>query len=79
MTSLEITLVLSDTLARQAEAEGLLDPTAIVALIQAELEHRQQINNLFDAADRLAALDIPPLTDAEVEVEVQAARNARRS
>jgi len=29
---------------------------------------------LFEAADRLAALPEPPLTEREVEVEVQAAR-----
>jgi hypothetical protein len=32
---------------------------------------------LFEAADRLAAL--PPLTEAEVEAEIQAARAERRT
>ena len=79
MTSYEITLTFPDTLARQAENEGLLKPEAIVQLIQAELERRQQVQELFEAADRLAALDLPPLSEGEVEVEVQAVRHARRS
>lgn len=79
MTSFEITLTFPDALARQAEAEGLLDSEAIVQLIQAELERRHQVQNLFEAADRLTALDLPPLSEAEVEAEIQAARDARRS
>jgi hypothetical protein len=34
---------------------------------------------LFDAADQLAALAEPPLTTAEVEAEIQAARTERRA
>lgn len=79
MTSYEITLTFPDSLARQAEKEGLLNSEAIVQLIQAELERRQQVQDLFEAADRLASLDMPPVSEAEVEAEIQAARNARRS
>ena len=79
MTSYEITLSFPDTLARQAENEGLLKPKAIERLIQAEIERRQQVQELFEAADRLATLGLPPLSDAEVEAETQAARNPRGS
>jgi hypothetical protein len=79
MTSIDITLTFPDALARQAENEGLLDPEAIVKLIQAELERRQHVQSLFEAADRLASLDMPPLSEAEVEAEIQAVRNARHS
>lgn len=79
MTLLEIKLRLSDSLARQANAEGLLTPEAIVNLIQNEIERRQLVQQLFTAADGLAAIDTPPLTDIEVEAEVQAARHARRT
>lgn len=79
MTSYEITLTFPDPLARQAENEGLLKPEAIVQLIQAELERRQQVQDLFEAADRLAALDLPPLSETELEAEIQAVRHARRS
>ena len=37
---------------------------------------RRRVTQLFDAADRLAAL--PPLTETEVEAEIQAARAERR-
>jgi hypothetical protein len=79
MASFEIVLRLSDTLRRRAEAEGLLDPDAITELIRTEIERRQHVSNLFEAADRLASLDIRPMSDAEVEAEVQAVRHARRS
>ena len=35
------------------------------------------VDQLFQAADRLAAL--PPLTETEIEAEIQAARDERRS
>ena len=76
MTFLEIKLRLSDNLARQAEAEGLLTPEAISNLIQDEIERRQLVDQLFTTADRLAALDVPPLTDSEVEAEIGSSGNA---
>ncbi|MEW5989405.1 MAG: hypothetical protein AB1791_22485 [Chloroflexota bacterium] len=78
MTSLELTLTLPDDLARQARAAGLLTPEVIVNLIEGEVQRRQRVSALFAAADRLAALDIPPLTEAEIDAEIEAARRARR-
>jgi hypothetical protein len=77
MSSLEVKLDLPDGLAREAEANGLLTPEAIESLLRAEIR-RRRVNKLFDAADRLAALDAP-LTEAEVEAEIAAVRQARRS
>ena len=77
MIKCEITLSFSDDLARQAEAEGLLDPVAIAQLIEAELGRRQRIKKLFDSADRLSSLDMPSLSEQDVETEIQAARNPR--
>jgi hypothetical protein len=37
------------------------------------------VDQLFAAADRLAAQDLPPLTEVEVETEIQAARSPRRT
>ncbi len=68
-----LTLVLPDGLAEEAERSGLLTSQAIEALIRAELRQRR-VQRLFEAADQLAALDMPPLTEAEVEAEIQAAR-----
>jgi hypothetical protein len=77
MSSLEVKLDLPDSLAREAEANGLLTPEAIESLLRAEIR-RRRVNKLFEAADRLAALDAP-LTEAEVEAEIAAVRQARRS
>ena len=74
---IELRLILPESLAHEAEANGLLTPQALESLLRAEL-HRRHINHLFDAADRLAALAMPSLTEAEVEAEIQAVRNERR-
>jgi hypothetical protein len=73
---LELTLTLPDSLAREAEASGLLTPQGLEALLRAEVQ-RRRVAQLFEAADRLAAL--LPLTEAEVEAEIQAARAQRRA
>jgi hypothetical protein len=73
----QLDLKLPDSLAREAQAAGLLTPQAIEQLLREEI--RRRVNQLFEAADRLAALDAPPLTEAEVEAEIQAVREARRS
>lgn len=75
--STELKLTLPDGLAREAEASGLLTPEAIEALLREEIR-RRRVNRLFDATDRLADLDIPPLTEAEVEAEIEAVRRSRR-
>ena len=73
---LKLKLTLPDSLVREAQANGLLTPQSLEALLRAELR-RRQVQNLFDAAERLAALAMPPLTEAEVESEIQAVRNTR--
>ena len=72
----ELKLRLPDSLVREAEASGLLTPQGLEALLREEVQ-RRRVTQLFEAADRLAAL--PPLTEAEVEAEIQAARTERRS
>ncbi|HEX8203839.1 MAG TPA: hypothetical protein VF590_25415 [Isosphaeraceae bacterium] len=78
MVSLEIKLDLPDSLAHEAEASGLLTPLAIESLIREEIR-RRRVDGLFGAVDRLAALETPPLTVAEVEAEIRAARQQRRT
>lgn len=73
----KIILTLPDNLAQEAEANGLLKPESIAALLRAEIR-RRQVNRLFAAADRLADLD-HPLNESEIEAEITAARKARRS
>jgi post-segregation antitoxin (ccd killing protein) len=76
--TLTLELVLPDDLAHEAEANGLLTSQALAALLRAEL-HRLRIAQVFEAAEQLAALPLSPLTQAEVEAEIQAARLQRRS
>jgi hypothetical protein len=77
MSSVEIKLDLPDNLAREAETNGLLRPEAIESLLREEIR-RRRVNNLFEAADRLAGLE-EPLTESEVEAEIAAVRSARHS
>ena len=74
---LEVRLSLPDSVAREAEANGLLNPESLEILVREELRKRR-IDRLFDATDRLAALPLQPLTETEVEAEVQAARSRQR-
>lgn len=79
MAQVEFKLLLLDSLAREAEANGLLTPESIETLLRNELVRRGRVKQLFDAADRLAEIDMAPLTEAEVDAEIQAVRNARRT
>jgi hypothetical protein len=76
--TVEFKVTLPEQLAREAEAMGLLRPEALEALLREEIR-RRRVGQLFDAADRLAALAQPPLTLDELEAEVQAARIKRRA
>ncbi|MCC6681314.1 MAG: hypothetical protein IT445_10485 [Phycisphaeraceae bacterium] len=73
MPDIELKLTLPDALAREAEAAGLLTPDAIERLLRQEVR-RQRVDRLFDAADRLASLDRPILSEAQIEAEIEAAR-----
>jgi hypothetical protein len=77
MEIIEVKLALPDQVAREAEALGLLKPEALERLLREEIR-RRQVGQLFDAVERLAAIPEPPLTRAEVEAEIQAARTERR-
>ena len=73
---LELKLKLPGSLVREAEASGLLTLQALETLLREEVR-RRRVAQLFEATDRLAA--VTPLTEAEVEAEIQAARAERRS
>jgi hypothetical protein len=73
---IELTVALPEQLAREAEANGLLKPEALERMLREEIR-RRRVGELFDAADRLAALSEPPLTEAEILAEIQAARAER--
>lgn len=73
MTTLDFKLSLPDQLRKEAEAAGLLSPEAIERLLREEIR-RRRVDSLFAAADRLAALDMPALTDDEIMLEIRKAR-----
>ena len=75
---LELKLDLTESLALEAKKRGLLEPPAVERMLRAELK-RNRVDQLFAAADRLAAQNLPSLTEEEVETEIQAARSQRRA
>lgn len=77
MVSLDLTLLLPNELAREAQAAGLLTASAICELLEKEVR-RRRIDKLFNAADHLATIE-PPLSEAEIEAEIQTARKERRA
>ncbi|HEY3137057.1 MAG TPA: hypothetical protein VGL29_13595 [Blastocatellia bacterium] len=77
MSTVELKLILPDSLAHEAEGSGLLTSESIEALLRAEIR-RRRVNKLFAAADRLAGLGTP-LTEAEIEAEIAAVRQSRSS
>jgi hypothetical protein len=75
---LELTLTLPASLTREAEVQGLLTSPMLEALLRAEVQ-RRRVAHFFEAADRLAALPLAPLTATEVEAEIHAARVERHA
>ena len=75
MSTLDFKLSLPDQLRKEAEAAGLLSPKAIERLLREEIR-RRRVDNLFAAADRLSALDMPALTDDEIMQEIRKTRKA---
>ena len=87
MANVDFKLSLPENLRQEAEKAGLLTPRAIESLLRQEIR-RRRMDGLFAAADRpvavvvdldmpadrLAALDVPVLTDAEIESEIRKAR-----
>jgi hypothetical protein len=73
MANVDFKLSLPENLRQEAEKAGLLTPKAIESLLRQEIR-RRRTDGLFAAADRLAALDVPVLTDVEIESEIRKAR-----
>lgn len=78
MIQLELKLTLPDALAQEAERAGLLTPRALEEMLREQVRHRR-VDDLFAAMNRLANVKLPALTQAEVEIEIAAARQTARS
>lgn len=75
MATIDLKLSLSEQLLKEAEEAGLLNPTSIERLLREEIR-RRRVDNFFAAADRLAELDLPVLTDEEILEEIRIARRS---
>ncbi len=76
MTTLEITL--PDELARMAQAAGLLNSESIEKLLREQLR-KQAGQELRAMMDKLSADGTPPMTEEEVQAEIDAYRAERRA
>jgi hypothetical protein len=75
---LELKLDLPEAVAKEAKSRGLLESRALEQMLRAELK-RGRVDQLFAAADRLAAQPGDALSEAEVEAEIEAARARRQA
>lgn len=73
----ELTVKLPDELARQIRAAGLLDEAALERVFREALR-KQAVGELFVALDEIEALKLPPMTEDQVQAEIDAARAERR-
>lgn len=78
MTTLEMRLTLSERLAKEARAAGLLNPKAIEKLLR-EAVRRQALRQFLSVSDRVAAAGLTPMSLDDIQEEVNAVRKARRA
>ena len=72
-----ITIELPEELAEEARSQGLLAADAVETMIRDALRRRAG-RELLDAANELAAAELPPMTMEEIQREVDAVRAERR-
>ena len=77
MQTVELKLELPDDVARNARAEGLLDSTAIRAMIEREIR-RRAARNLLAVADEIRKAGLPEFTQEEVQAEITTYRAEKR-
>lgn len=74
----EVTVKLPDELANEARAAGLLDAPALEKVFREALR-RKAVGELFRALDEIEAARLPPMTEEEIQAEIDAARAERRA
>jgi hypothetical protein len=75
----ELIVKLPDDLAQRAREAGLLTDEAIEKLLRAAIAREQGIDELFAAMDRMAAVPDEPMSEDEIQAEIDAARADRRA
>ena len=75
MTNIDVTLSLPEDLVERAKSEGLLDDERIAAWLETELVRRSRVKTLRADLQKLRAVQ-PSLTQAEIDDEIDASREA---
>jgi hypothetical protein len=77
--SITIQVDLPDTLVAQAQASGLLRPTELGDLLEAELRRRKAAEELESKLREVRSQPGGPMTQDEIVAEVNAVRKERRA
>ena len=78
MTTLELRLNLPDQLARDAQAAGLLTERELERLVREALRVRS-LERLDAVTATLAADPLPPMSESEIQAEIEAYRAEKRA
>jgi hypothetical protein len=73
MTRLNLQIELPDTLAKQAEQAGLLEPDVLERMVREALLAKR-VESLAQARQVLAANPLPPMTPEEIQAEIDVYR-----
>ena len=73
----ELKVILPDSLARDARKAGLLTQKAIEELLR-DAMRRRAARAFLSNAQQVAKAKIAPMSEAEIQAEIDAARKARR-
>jgi hypothetical protein len=76
MTTIQINL--PDATAEAARDAGLLTPEALEQILEEALRRKQAADSLLSVAGRVAAAGIAPMSMAQINAEVKAARASRK-
>lgn len=74
----KIQIELPDDTAAAAREAGLLTPQSLDRLITEAIRRREAAERLLSIAERVAAAGVEPLSAAELDAEIKAARRGRR-
>lgn len=74
---LEVTLTLPDDVATEAKEAGLFKPLLAASIFRAELRKRKRYK-FFQTIDKLAALGGEPMSEEEIQAEIDVVRSERR-
>ena len=73
----ELKVILPDSLARDARKAGLLTQKAIEALLR-DAMRRRAARAFLSNAQQVAKAKIPPMSEEDIQAEIDAVRKARR-